>query len=158
MLERALQTCTHTASTAEINVTETAVPASPVLTCSCFHSFNRGYRAIPIRQALCWTQEYMHAKSLQSCPTLCDPMNYSPPGSAIHGIFQVRILEWVAMPSSRGLSRRKDLTCVSCIAGEFFTTEPPGKPSPHIIIFFFLVVKTFKICSLSSFQVYNTAW
>ena len=34
----------------------------------------------------------------QSCPTLCDPMNYSPPDSSVHGIFQARILEWVAIP------------------------------------------------------------
>ena len=38
----------------------------------------------------------------QLCPTLCDPMDCSPPGSFIHGILQARILEWVAMPSSRG--------------------------------------------------------
>ena len=46
----------------------------------------------------------MGAKSLQSCPTLCDPMDCSPPGSSVHGILQARILEWVAMPSSRGSS------------------------------------------------------
>ena len=39
--------------------------------------------------------------SLQSCPTLCDPMDSSPPGSSVHGILQARILEWIAMPSSR---------------------------------------------------------
>ena len=44
------------------------------------------------------------AKSLHSCPTLCDPMDYSPLGSSVHGILQVRMLEWVAMPSSRGSS------------------------------------------------------
>ena len=44
------------------------------------------------------------AKSLQSCPTLCNPMDCSPPGSSIHGILQARILEWVSMPSSRGSS------------------------------------------------------
>ena len=44
----------------------------------------------------------MQAKSLQSCLTLCDPMDRSPPGSSVHGILQARILEWVAMPSSRG--------------------------------------------------------
>ena len=38
----------------------------------------------------------------QSCPTLCDPMACSPPGSSVHGILQVRILEWVAIPFSRG--------------------------------------------------------
>ena len=41
----------------------------------------------------------MHAKSLQLCPTLCDPMDCSPPGSSVHGILQSRILAWVAMPS-----------------------------------------------------------
>ena len=44
------------------------------------------------------------AKSLQSCLTLCHPMDYSPPGSSVHGILQARILEWVAMPSARGSS------------------------------------------------------
>ena len=42
----------------------------------------------------------MHAKSLQSCPTLCDPIDGSPPGSAIPGILQARTLEWVAVSSS----------------------------------------------------------
>ena len=50
----------------------------------------------------------------QSC-LLCDPVNYSPPGLSVHGIFQARILEWVAMPSSRGSSWPRDWTCVSCI-------------------------------------------
>ena len=40
----------------------------------------------------------MHTKSFQSCPTLCDLMDYSPPGSSVNGILQARILEWVAMP------------------------------------------------------------
>ena len=43
------------------------------------------------------------AKLLQLCLTLCDPMDCSPPGSSVHGIFQARILEWVAIPSSRGI-------------------------------------------------------
>ena len=55
--------------------------------------------------------EYMHAESLQSCPTLCDPMDCSPPGSSVHGIHQARILEWVAIPFSRW---RMD-TCI-CMA------------------------------------------
>ena len=45
----------------------------------------------------------MHAKSLQLCPTLRDPMNCSLLGSSVHGILQARILEYVVMPSSRGL-------------------------------------------------------
>ena len=59
----------------------------------------------------------------QSCLTLCDPMNCSPPGSSVHGILQARILERVAMPSSRGSSRSRDWTgisYISCIADRFF--------------------------------------
>ena len=63
----------------------------------------------------------MKAAVIQSCPTLCDPMDYSPPGSSVHGIFQAGILEWVAIPFSRGSSPPRDQTQVSCIAGKFFT-------------------------------------
>ena len=65
---------------------------------------------------------------IQSCPTLWDPTDCSPPGSSVHGILQARIPEWVAMPSSRGSSQPRDQTQVSCIAGGFFTAESPGKP------------------------------
>ena len=61
----------------------------------------------------------------------CNSMDHSPPGSSVHGILQTRILEWVAMLSSRGSSWPRDRTCISCIfcfAGEFFTAEPLGKP------------------------------
>ena len=68
------------------------------------------------------------AKSLQSCPTLSDPMDCSPLGSSVQGILQARILEWVAISPSRESSKQRDWTCFSCIAGGFFTTEPPGKP------------------------------
>ena len=57
----------------------------------------------------------------QLCPTLCDPMNYSLPGSSVHGIVHVRILEWVAIPFSRASSQPRDRIQVSCIAGRFFT-------------------------------------
>ena len=57
----------------------------------------------------------------QSCLTLCDPMDCSPPGSSVHGILQARILEWLAMPSSRGSSRPSNWTGVS-FASEFFTS------------------------------------
>ena len=60
----------------------------------------------------------MHAKSFQLCTTLCGPMDCSPPGSSVHGILQARILEWAAMPSSRGSSwpRVGTHVCyVSCI-------------------------------------------
>ena len=66
----------------------------------------------------------------QLCPTLYNPMGCSPPGSSVHGIFQARILVWVAIPSSRGSSWPRDRTQVSCIAGRFFTiwaTSPVAK-------------------------------
>ena len=52
------------------------------------------------------------ARSLQLCPTVCDPMDHSPPGSSVHGILPARILEWVAMPSFRGSSWPSDQTLV----------------------------------------------
>ena len=55
------------------------------------------------------------------------PMDCSPPGSSM-GILQLRILEWVAVPSSRGSSQPRHQTQVSCIAGGFLVTEPLGKP------------------------------
>ena len=58
----------------------------------------------------------------QLCPTLCDPVDYSPLGSSIHGILQARILEWVAISFSRGSSQPRDQTQISRIAGKFFTS------------------------------------
>ena len=57
----------------------------------------------------------------QSCLTLCYPMDYSPPGSSVHGILQARILEWVVIPFSKGSSQTRDRTQVSCTADRFFT-------------------------------------
>ena len=56
----------------------------------------------------------------QLCLTLCDPVNYSPPGSSVHGILQARILEWVAISFSRRSSRPRDRTQVSRIVGRCF--------------------------------------
>ena len=73
----------------------------------------------------------LSAKLLQSCPTLWDLIDCSPPGSSVHGILQARILEWVAVPSFRGSSWPRDWThifCISCTAGRVFTAESPGKP------------------------------
>ena len=73
--------------------------------------------------------------------TLCHSRDCSPPGSSVHGIIQARILELVAISFSRGSSWLRDWTHVSCIAGIFFTTEPPGKPQSSRILhkFHFLV-------------------
>ena len=62
---------------------------------------------------------YVKWSESQSCLTLWDPMDCSPPGSSAHGILQVRILEWVAISSSRGSSQPRDQTQVSCIASRF---------------------------------------
>ena len=71
------------------------------------------------------------AKLLLSCLTLCAPMDCTPPSSSVRGILQARIVEWIAMPSSRASFRARDQTYVSrgsCIAGRFFTAEPLGSP------------------------------
>ena len=57
----------------------------------------------------------------QSCPTLCHPMDCSPPGTSVHGILQARTLEWVSMPFSKESSQSRDQTWVSHIAGRLFT-------------------------------------
>ena len=57
------------------------------------------------------------------CLTLCDPMDCSPPGSSVHGIFQERVLEWVAISSSRVSSRPRDRTQVSHNSGRRFTVR-----------------------------------
>ena len=73
----------------------------------------------------------MHAKLLQSHPTLCNPMDCSPPGSSVHGILQARILRWVAICSSRGSSRPRDQAYIPSVSrtgrrvpyGGFLTTS-----------------------------------
>ena len=68
--------------------------------------------------------ECVHAQSLQLCPTFCHPMNCSLPGSSVHGIFPARILEWVAMPSSRDLpdpGTEPDSLMSPTLAGVLFT-------------------------------------
>ena len=65
----------------------------------------------------------------QSCPTLCNPTDYSLPGSSVHGILQARILEWVVISFSRGSSRPRDLNMPPVLAGRFFTSESPGTPT-----------------------------
>ena len=71
---------------------------------------------------------------LQLCPTLWDLMDCGLPGTSVCGIFQARILEWVALSSSRGSSQPRDWTHVSwvfCIGSGFFTTVPLAKPNSH---------------------------
>ena len=79
---------------------------------------------------------YMYVCSVaQFCLTLRDPMHCSPPGSSVYGILQARTLEWVAMPSSKGSSRPRNWTQVSCFAGRFCsdwaTRETPSLSLPN---------------------------
>ena len=70
---------------------------------------------------LCESQSLNYWK-VQVVSDSLQPMDCSLPGSSVHGILQARILEWVAIPFSRGSSQPRDRTQVSCIAGEFFTS------------------------------------
>ena len=89
------------------------------------------YFPIPQTKKLCKLKSYVSPTFVgsyavlclvtQSCLTLCDPMDCSLPGSSVHGILQIRILEWVAFSFSRGSSQPRDQTQVSCIAGRLFT-------------------------------------
>ena len=77
------------------------------------------------------SQSFTVCVHAQLCLTLCDPMDYSPPGSSCHGIFQARIVEWVAIFSSGDLPNPeiKLASLMSpALAGRFFTPESPGKP------------------------------
>ena len=107
---------------------------------------------INLWQAYCSVCVCMHAKLLQSCLTLCDSMDYSLPGSSVCGL-QARILEWIAMPFSRGSYQSRDQTCVSyipCIGRQvLFHQCHLGSPS---------VWWRWKCESLSHMQLFVTPW
>ena len=79
-------------------------------------------------------KEYCCCSMPRSCLTLCNRMDCSLPGTSVHGIYRARILELVAISSSRGSSQPKDQTHVAYITGRLFTTDPPGKPLRNITI------------------------
>ena len=81
--------------------------------------------------AVSWRMLWIYAcVRVQSCPTLRNPTDCSLPGSSVHGILQARILEWVAMPSSRGSSLPRDRTQVSYT--DSLPLVPPGKPCEFV--------------------------
>ena len=83
----------------------------------------------------------------QLCPTLWDPMDCSPPGSSVHGILWARILEWVAMPSSRILN----LQLLWLLHyRQILTTEPQGKPKTYCIYIHFNIYLILKLNTLKS--------
>ena len=94
------------------------------------------------------------ANSLQSCPTLCDSMDCSPPCSSVHGILQTRILEWVAMPSSRGSDRPRDQTCVSL---HLLHWQADSLPLAQYYVFHRCVVRA-KIQICRTFQTIPGIW
>ena len=75
---------------------------------------------LPVNTSLCVYVYESESEVAQSCSTLCDPMDCSLPGSSLHGILQARVLEWGAISFSRGSSRPRDRTLVSCIPGRHF--------------------------------------
>ena len=85
-----------------------------------------------------WIYICMRAKSLQLCPTLCDPMDCSPPGCSVHRILQARILERVAMPFLQGIfpTQGSNTRLMSpALAGEFFTTSATWEAHKYIYIY-----------------------
>ena len=82
----------------------------------------------------CWPlNDYtcMCAKLLRLCPTLCNLIDYSLPGSSVHGILQARILEWVTISSSRASSQPRDQRSLFCLVlwqADSLPLVPPGKP------------------------------
>ena len=73
-------------------------------------------------------------KVAQSCPILWDPMDCSPPASSVHGILQARILEWVAIPFSRGSSQPRIKPRSPALQVDSLPSEPPGKPKNTRVI------------------------
>ena len=63
----------------------------------------------------------------QSCPAICDPMDYSPPGSSVHGILKARVLEWASIPFSRGSSQPRVELGSPALQVDSLPSEPPGK-------------------------------
>ena len=116
----------------------------------------------------------------QSCLTLCDPTDCSPPVSSVHGILQARTLEWITIPFSRGSSWPRDQTQVSCIAGKLFTCNfnvnsflfnsflffglyPPAMtntcwfPSHHAISFHWTLVHVFLLLDFPIYPILHLA-
>ena len=110
----------------ELNALGASSKASLMVTLIMFSMVGWWQVGIPASKGQSYRFEVYAAatKSLQSCLTLCDPMDCNQPGSSVHVILQARILEWVSISFSRWSFWPRDRThvsCVSCIAGEFFT-------------------------------------
>ena len=93
----------------------------------------------------------MHAHqicSALSCPVLCDPTHWNPPGSSVHGIIPAGILHWVAISPSRGSSQLRDqihISCASCIARQILYQWATGEAPFHLIPCFKIKMQNLKI-------------
>ena len=102
------------AASGEVAVAAAAKMISPLTTSLPYSPYSLPYSPH-------WNCYAMLCSDAQSCLSLCDPMDCSPPGSSVHVISQTRILEWVAISFSKGSSPPRDQTWVSCLPGGFFT-------------------------------------
>ena len=91
--------------------------------CTCAHKHTHTHTHIHVLPKACAVLCFL----TQLCTALYNTMNHSSRGSSVHGVLQATILEWAALPSSRGSTQHKDQTQVSRIAGRFFTNGLPGK-------------------------------
>ena len=101
------------------------------------HMFSDGFHSV-ISSYLLYSCMYV-----QSCLTVCDPLDCSPPSSSLHAIFQGRILEWVTISFSRDSSHSRDQTCVSCvcwIVGSSLPAKPSGKYIGSVFQLLFLLL------------------
>ena len=103
----------------------------------------RGDRCTPMAASLCCTAETTTTSQssylcialvTQLCPTLCDPIDCSPPGSSVHAILQARILTWVAIPFIRGSSWPRDQTQSPALQADFFFYHLSNQGSPKVVI------------------------
>ena len=83
----------------------------------------------------------------------CNPMDWSPPGSSVHGISQARILEWDAISFSRGSSQARDWTPLQA---DSLPSEPPGKPQWIILVFIYMYLFCFCLCQTFSSTVFKS--
>ena len=108
------------------------------------HQHNPTFSTCSQVTALPSVPSLVHAKSLQLCPTLCNPTDWSLPGSSVHGILQARTLEWVAVPSSRGSFQPRDRTrasYVSCIGRRvLYHACQLGSPAGCLVLFYLLLL------------------
>ena len=95
-----------------------------------------GYRQISLTHTLCVGRRSLNTACMHAVLSLCNLMDCGPPGSSVHGILQARILEWVAMPSSRRSSQPRDQTQVF----HFQAASLPSEPPPFMFISKMLVL------------------